>query len=256
MAFLTSLSGKKSPNKNKSLKIEKQLKQLNRIPDIAYLHIPKTGGTSIAKFAKQVEKKGCRFPLIFPHGWRAADIVKAYPDIRLCFLLRDPIDRMISGFNSRMRMGRPTYAGSWSPGEAAAFSFFETPFQFLEALVGDDERLKSAAFFAMENITHLKWNYAFYFKDEATIDTIRKNFFIVNDINESDVFLSRLCEAAGIDASLIAAHFGREHVSPRGSGRLAPETRAALRPHLALEYRIYDALSQSAAAPSAVRSAS
>jgi hypothetical protein len=73
----------------------------------------------LTKFGNGLVARGYQFPCIFGHGWKAQKILTQFPDMRLCFILRDPLSKMISGFNSRLVQGRPTYNSLWSPQETA-----------------------------------------------------------------------------------------------------------------------------------------
>lgn len=217
-----------------------------RLKTYGFIHIPKTGGTGISKFGRKVMAAGGQFPITFPHGWSAPQILKEFPRIKLCFVIRDPLERSISGINSRLRMGRPQYNSIWTVGEAVSFSFFPSAIDLLNGLASPDERTKSAAIFAFDQITHLKHGYEFYFKDVEFIKANRDRFAIVNEIKDSEAFVTRLCAETGIASDLLDAHYRRMHVSPQSTrsfvAELSPETIAASRKQLAREYEIHEQL--------------
>jgi hypothetical protein len=75
------------------------------------------------------------------------------------FVLRDPVDRFVSGFYSRKRQGMPRYYNPWSEGEREAFSRFETPDELARALSADDGTRRREAAKAMHNIRHVNVMY-------------------------------------------------------------------------------------------------
>lgn len=226
--------------------VSKQQARGPRLTDYGFMHIPKTGGTGVVAFGRKVMDTGHPFPLVFPHGWTADAIITKLPGIRLCFVVRDPLARTISAFESRLRMGRPRYNSPWSVEEAVAFSFFPDAFSLLEALASDDERLKSAAWFGIKNISHLKRNYQFYFKSVDHLDAIASNIGIVSDITEIDRFIARMGELAEVPAEFISLHYERQHVSLKPTDatldNLSPAAAAAVREFLAPEYVLYEYL--------------
>jgi len=73
------------------------------------------------------------------------------------FVVRDPVERFVSGFNSRLRMGRPLLNSKWSAAETEAFAHFKNPNDLAEALTSSahDDALK-----AMRDIAHVKTSFA------------------------------------------------------------------------------------------------
>jgi hypothetical protein len=76
--------------------------------------------------------------------WHLITLADVPPGERAACILRNPIDRFVSGFNSRLRQGAPRYDRPWSPGEAAAFERFGTPSALAEALAADDPAAREA----------------------------------------------------------------------------------------------------------------
>ncbi len=219
-----------------------------RLKNYGFIHIPKTGGTSISKFGAKVMSAGGKFPVTFPHGWTAELIFQEFPKIQLCFIIRDPIERTISGINSRLRMGRPQYNSMWDVAEAVSFGFFSSAEEVLNGLASTDERIKSAAMFAFEHIRHIKHGYQFYFKSADFVREHAGRFAVVKEIGETDAFVSQLCSLTQIAPALRETHYRPLHVAPQPTrnlvAALTPATLAAVRAHLAREYEIYEALGQ------------
>lgn len=95
--------------------------------------------------------------VIHPHETTLAEVS---PDEKAIFALRDPVDRFVSGFNSRRRQGRPVHNVDWNPAEASAFADFATPNGLAEALSAPEVEERARAISAMRNIRHVNTCYA------------------------------------------------------------------------------------------------
>ena len=119
--------------------------------NLCLLHIGKTGGTFLKSVLQHNSSKLPPSLKILGHG----QTISSTPDMfganrQIAFIFREPVARFRSGFMSRLRQGRPVYDSPWTTDEAIAFNWFATPNSLAEALVSDDERLRSAAGFAMQ----------------------------------------------------------------------------------------------------------
>jgi hypothetical protein len=134
---------------------------------VHFLHIGKTGGTAIKsalhgaglgyfkpenahKFA-QTDYGGIQ---LHDHGYWLEHVP---PGEHAIFFVRDPISRMISGFQSRLRKGQPRYYSEWSPAEREAFEVFPTPERLAHGLVSENRRERRLARRAMRRIFHLRF---------------------------------------------------------------------------------------------------
>jgi hypothetical protein len=235
----------KPPKDAKTEAIRAQIRK-GHTPRYGFLHIPKTGGSGITVFARELVKRGHAPPCIFGHGWKVGDIAGRFPEMKLCFILRDPLDRMISGFNSRLRQGRPTYNSPWTPAEATAFSMLPSAAHLLDAIVSDDDFHRSALDFAMRHILHLRWNYTFYFQDLAGVATHRERFAHIGQISAVPAFIDAFTALSGAPPALAAELYEKRHESGSHSrdplaGR-APEDVARIRNFLRREYLIHGEL--------------
>jgi hypothetical protein len=113
---------------------------------VHFLHIRKTGGMAL---------KAALAPLAAGRGLRLAEHGTTLPKIpkgeRVVFVVRDPVSRFVSGFNSRLRQGRPLFDRPWNEAEAQAFALFKTPDALAQALHADDPAAKTA----MRGIRHV-----------------------------------------------------------------------------------------------------
>lgn len=133
-------------------------------PEYVFMHVGKTGGTSVNSFFHDCHKEGLRVPIVLNHNWSYQMAKIRYPNAKIIVVLRDPLERIVSGFNFRLREGRPN-GHPWSDSEAIAFSHFRTADDFLAALYSDNPREISAAAFCFRNINHLRRGYRFHFGD-------------------------------------------------------------------------------------------
>jgi hypothetical protein len=113
---------------------------------VHFLHIRKTGGMALKAALSPVAAE--RGLLLREHGTALAKVPKGE---RAVFVVRDPVARFVSGFNSRLRMGRPLFDRPWNAAEAEAFAAFKTPDELAQAL---DART-SEALAAMSGIRHV-----------------------------------------------------------------------------------------------------
>lgn len=212
-------------------------------PRLGFLHIPKTGGSGVTKFGKELVARGYQFPCIFGHGWKVEEILTHFPEMRLCFILREPLSKMISGFNSRLRQGRPTYNSLWSPAEAAAFAMLPSTRHLLDAMLSDDEYQQSALAYAMHAVRHLRWSYSFYFKDVPSVKARAAHFELIGDISSLSDFIGRITVLSGAPAALAAELYQKRHEAGGGSGDplagYTEEQVARIRDHLRRDFRIH-----------------
>lgn len=208
------------------------------------LHIPKTGGTSLRAALDKAQAQGVPVPLVFPHNLSVALAVRAFPDTRHVFLLRDPLERAISGFQSRLRSGRPQFDIPWTAEEAAAFAHFPSVEHWLDAMLRDDDFSYSAVRFAGRAVKHLGWNYVHFFGDAEQVAQRAGRFALIGRTGDMAQFCAALAGLCGFDPDLLPAE--HLHVSQRGPAsilaRYTPEDQARLRARFEAEYRIVAAL--------------
>jgi hypothetical protein len=229
----------KAGNRNRDIEVDPGARSV-------FLHIPKTGGTGLKAMFKRLEDLGYEIPALVPHGINMAKVEKKFDHAVAHFLLRDPIERAASGFLSRMRMGRPVHNYSWDVGEAVAYSFFKTPQEWFAALIGEDERMKSAAIFAYENISHLARNYVFYFESVSEIERLRNRIGLVGEIERTDDFIRKLVAEIAPGITDISTIYEKTHVSAvrasSATAGMSPAELEKLRTFFAPEYEIYEHL--------------
>jgi len=238
----------------KVLAIKEQIKS-GYSGDFGFMHIPKTGGTGVNAFGKSLVERGHRFPCIFGHGWTVQEILENFPKIQINFILRDPLSKMISGFNSRIRQGRPTYNSIWTPGEASAFTLFPSVRNFFDAILADDEFNKSAVAYTMRRVRHLHWNYGFYFKNLETIRANQSSFRLIGTMETLNEFVGGMTALVGAPESLAREFYEKQHESSTRAEQAlegySPKEINRIRNFLRRDYRIYSELMTLSGRPTA-----
>jgi hypothetical protein len=130
-----------------------------------FIHIGKTGGTAIKRALRRAnlaywrEEDAEKFPEtpygrieLHDHSFRMRDVP---PDDYAFFCLRDPVDRFMSAFYSRLNKGQPRYYVEWTDAERQAFEAFPVPQRLASALAVDDGDERSLAEWALRNIRHM-----------------------------------------------------------------------------------------------------
>ena len=121
------------------------------------LHIGKTGGTAMRVALTPYVKRICDLELfLHPHETRLEQVPTSE---KAMFILRDPVDRFVSGFNSRRRRG-PPHNVEWNRAETVAFANFATPNDLAVTLSAADDREREKAASAMRGIRHVNTFYA------------------------------------------------------------------------------------------------
>ena len=206
---------------------------------ICLLHIGKTGGSFLRSILKTVESLPANLHIL-KHSDTLESTRRRFGDDRqLAFVVREPKSRFVSAFNSRMRQGRPTYSSQWSAAEAAAFQWFEDANSLAEALGADDDRMRSAAYFAMDNIQHLKLNYQHFLTSVAELKREKRNIRCCVDLTELDAKLSDVLTAMGVKGLPLDKH-AKRHETPAAPIVLSEIAERNLREYWAHEFEIYE----------------
>lgn len=202
-----------------------------------FLHIGKTGGTSIKTVIRSELVRDLPIGAT-DHKATAADIVKDEHAL-FGFVLRDPVTRFVSGFDSRLRNGRPEYDTPWTTGEAVAFSYFATANQLAEALFAKNQRLRSAAIFAARAITHLRRGYKFHLGELEQVKTLVPRIYYACRLETLGENAHKFVAPLGITREQFDANFKRRHVAAEKS-KLSRKAVANLQQFYADEFAIYD----------------
>ena len=185
-------------------------------PRAHFLHIGKTGGTAV-KFALGNASDGAYEIVLHGHG---TTLEQVPPGDRFFFVLRDPVERFVSGFYSRQRQGRPRYRSPWSPAEERAFQHFDTPEALAIALSSSDGDARDHALAAMRSIEHVRDAYSVWFKNDRYFESRLKDLLAILWLPDLDAVFPQLCALLGVSPTpaLPADDIGA-HRNPAGVDR-------------------------------------
>lgn len=192
------------------------------------LHIRKTGGTALKQAFHAVHDAGV---LVFhDHATRLADIPPGSP---VAFVVRDPVARFVSGFNSRLRQGAPRYHFSWNEAEAAAFAYFADAAQLAEALASGDARAREA----MQAIRHVNTSLSWWLGGVHQLEQRRADIVLIGRQETLDADVLRLARVVGLGQEpVLPADDVLAHRTPPGMATaLTQGGEAAIRAHYAAD---------------------
>lgn len=155
--------------------MKKILSYITSKETIHFLHIGKTGGTSLKVMLESNKFKKFNI-IVHSHEFTFLDVPK---NDLVIFFLRNPIDRFVSGFYSRKRKGQPTYNVPWNEEEKIAFETFETPNALAEKLSSEINVEKKQAIFAMNAIRHVNTHFNDWLVDENFLTHHKNQIFYI-----------------------------------------------------------------------------
>ena len=214
------------------------------MPKTCLLHIGKTGGTYLKSIIEHNEDHVPKTLAALTHYDTVFSTRKKYGKNRnIAFVFRDPEKRFCSGFVSRIRQGRPTYNSIWSAEEAIAFQWFATPNALAEALGSDDERTKSAAHFAMQNIRHIRLGYKHFLGSpkRLELENSKGRLKLCVELEQVDDNITEVMEAIGLNTFDLPPKPTRHRNTYSSIDRsLSDIGKANLRAYWAQEFEIFD----------------
>lgn len=196
-------------------------------PPLHVLHVGKTGGTALNE-ALVEHRAASRYRLEFRgHTATLADVPVGE---RFLFLLRDPLSRFVSAFNSRLREGRPRYHYPWRDEERLAFAIFRRPDELATALSSPDPARREEAEQAMRGIGHLNTPYSFWFGDETAFRARLDELFFIGFQERLEADFEVLKAKLGLppDASLPRDPTAAHQASAGSHAELSAEARVNL----------------------------
>lgn len=205
-------------------------------PRAHFLHIGKAGGTAVIEALKPLASAG-RYQLeLHHHGMSLPYIRVGEP---FFFVVRDPIDRFISGFYSRQRKGRPRYHVEWTAEEAEAFQTFTTANDLGEGLAWTDAELRGRAQRAMQSITHVNDTFWRTFVDESYFRSRARDLLYVADQASLNADFHELGQLLGLgDRAQLPQDAAAAHRTPSNvDRRISAEASNALTQWYRRDYR-------------------
>lgn len=189
---------------------------------IHFLHIGKTGGSAVKAaikdsgfvFLRKFLVKGNYLFILHKHDFTLSMVSKKE---YVFFCLRDPIERFVSGFNSRKRRleGSPKVSGHVE--EKVGFHNFKRANDLAEALYHEDSQISKAAITAMNHILHVKDSVLYWLESQEQFQCKRANILAVlrQKYLESD-FLA-LQHELGISFNRLPTNPVKAHKAPLDS---------------------------------------
>ena len=178
----------------------KKIISLSRSKSLIFLHVGKTAGTSLRTF---VWKSNIPFTynVKFPNHGQIPSYINSKPIYLIS--LRDPLERLQSGFDSRLRQGRPAYNNPWSNDEKIFFSKFYSFKIFVKECLNKPKLYDN---FKDLNI-HARYDYTYYLELIKTKGILSDIITFTYSTNQLD-----LCEYLGIKTKMLPVHL---HKSPK-----------------------------------------
>ena len=196
-----------------------------------FLHIGKTGGSAI-KHA--LSTSGRSDISLHGHEVTLADVPKGE---RVFFFVRDPISRFVSGFNSRMRKGRPLRDNEWKPNEARAFNMFHSPNALAVALSSTNKLENEAAVAAMNAINHVRYSLWYWLDTSDELHRRRGDILFIGQQERLDEDVSVLARHLGLhDLKLPDGDIAAHRTPPHMDQMLTPVAVTNLREWYADDY--------------------
>ena len=208
------------------------------------MHVGKTGDGSIKALISAHRRRHRSAPIrAFGHHFVLPILRERFPQHQVVFFVRDPVARYVSGFNSRLRQGRPKNDRPWTPQEEVAFRRFPTPNSLAEALSSTDAGCRAQAEQSMNDISHVQTplrafvgSFAFLQQcvAEGSIAMIGTMQYFAEDV-------ARMQRIVGLDPDLsLPTDDLRTHRTPAGmETRLSEEGERNIRAWYRADYEIY-----------------
>ena len=220
--------------------------------DYAFLHIAKTGGTSLIDALRQEYANLSRIPTLLFHSWNLSLVRSYFPNIKLCFLIRDPLERIVSGFQSRLSMGLPRYHVPWTAEEATSFSIYPSVEAFIEGHLSNDPFHISAIEFTSKANVAIRWGYTHHFETAENVRQHTEMFELIKNTRDGLQFANELQERGVVEFKQpkvrIQDIYKKKHESAKRTqlllgGLTTSQLEMCRKPYLN-EYRIYNALEE------------
>ena len=193
------------------------------VTGVHFLHIGKTGGTSLKKFLKQNDFNRTgdgRRIVLHSHSTKLHDVLGSHRHNVAAFFLRDPLARYVSGFNSRLREGAPIAHIPWKPGERLAFERFPTANDLAEALSSRNQVQQDRAFSAIEAMIHTRMRFSDWLRDPEYLESRLDRILFIGFQETHNEDLARFFEILGLESDVQPERF---HEAPVTSERMLSE---------------------------------
>jgi len=141
------------------------------------LHIGKTGGTALKHALRRHPPEDAGIEVLaHQHDVSLSDLP---PWDDLFVVLRDPISRYVSAFNSRLVRGQPRYDVPWTRAERRSFARFGSAEDLALALDDSNTRVRREARRAMRGIRHVNRHYSHWLGSRRRLLARRRHLLLV-----------------------------------------------------------------------------
>lgn len=213
-------------------------------PEVCLLHIGKTGGTFLKQLIAHNESARSPRLQVMTHAATMASTSRDFGSNReVVFVFRDPIERFLSGFDSRVRAGRPQYNSFWTAKEAIAFAMFPSAVELAESLGSQDPHRRSGAEYSMRSISHLVRNYGYYFASPEQFVRQQAKIRYCVELADLDTQLDQVMASLGFDSYDLPPDVPR-HGSPAPLSQISERGRNNLREFWSEEFELYEMMKQ------------
>jgi hypothetical protein len=171
---------------------------LGRKPPAHLLHPGKTGGTAIKSALKPLRTAGRYEIQLHGHKTTLRDIPRGE---KIFFVVRDPVERYVSAYNSRLRQGLPRYKVPWTPEERAAFNEFPSADELARALSCEEADRRARACQAMSSIQHVRDSYWRWLIHGQMLGRRRGDLMLVLWLPDIADGFARLCDLLELPGS-------------------------------------------------------
>lgn len=201
--------------------------------NVHFLHIGKTGGTAIKDMLLPCFKEH-RWLVRHGHRFSIDDVPEGE---KFFFFLRDPVSRYVSGFNTRLRQGKPKFNNPWSREEAAAFAHFKTANELALALEDESKQTRRRANRAMRNIVHVCTSYWDWLSSPERLRARAQDVFFIGQQEHFDGDARQLVKLLGFEGIEPVSDETRSQKTPDGMHRdLDPQAYEIIRKHYETDY--------------------
>lgn len=162
------------------------------------LHIGKTGGTALKAALGPLRTAGRYEIRLHKHATTLRHLPRGE---KVFFVLRDPVERYVSAFNSRLRQGMPRYYTPWTPEEEVAFGEFHSADELGCSLSGEDAAKRARALAAMSSIQHVRDTYWRWLINGAVLQRRHHDLLLAMWLPDIDAGFARLSIALELPGS-------------------------------------------------------
>jgi hypothetical protein len=224
-----------------------------------FIHIGKTGGSTVKAWLKRAypgvrqskspkeslelsewKFNDTRFQL-HGHKFKLGD---GGPFDCYAFFVRDPVERWVSGYLSRLRkQSHGDGKGVWTEDEQVAFTRYPKPEALAKALGSHDPNERAQAAEADDAVGHTRHGISYFL---PKIEKYWDRILFVGNVHTLDTDFKRMCEAAGMPEGLPIEEPPHNQMPDKQAKlkKLSPKVEQKLKRFLKADYAVLDKLAK------------